>query len=218
MKGHGHTKSGAMALFLGLVMALVTNLNPDDNSARAAGSIYQWSNLIEAYQKSTVPEHRLILATAYANTGRLEDAFEIFRELSQGAYAELSQAVIAKYSARTQKDPKDILAWNLQAFAYYALAKYDEAILCFRQVVALDAQNVWPRHFLALSLAAVKKIDEAVALLEETLPLDPGNQYTHLLLAMGYYEQGRYAAAFWHLLQSPKAAANLARYGIKVGK
>lgn len=214
---HLHARWGvllALAVF-SLVLLLVAG---SGRTSAASSSIYPWEQLVTQYQASTVPEHRLILASAYANLGRLEDAFAIFQELSQGAYTELGQAVIKKYSARTQKDPKDILAWNLQAFAHYALTQYDDAIASFQQVVRLDPANVWPRHFLALSLAAVDRIDEGVAVLEEALSLDEGNQYTHLLLAMGYYEQKRYVSAVWHLLRSPQAAAKLARYGIKVGK
>ena len=42
--------------------------DPGTSRAIAASrSIYPWEQLVAQYQKSSVPEHRLILATAYAN-------------------------------------------------------------------------------------------------------------------------------------------------------
>ncbi|MBE3583003.1 MAG: tetratricopeptide repeat protein [Limnochordaceae bacterium] len=186
------------------------------------GKTGNWYDLIADYQGQAVSssgsvEQRLILATAYANTGQLTRAFEIFQQLGQQTDRAFAQSVINKYADRTRQDPNDLLGWNLQAFAWYSLTGYDQAVRCFNQVLRLDPNNVWPREFLALSLASQDRLDDAIDVLENALKLDEGNQYTHLLLAMGYYRKRNYSLALWHLAHAPKAAAELARYGVKVG-
>lgn len=178
--------------------------------ARAESRI-DWGAIV-AVNKGRPPddlEGRLHLAIAYANQGMVPEAAREFRAIEAAGYEDFGRKVIAKAEEALAKDANDILNLNIVAFAYYAFSDFERSSECFEKLVSLDPQNIWTRHYFAVSLSRIGKLDKAIEVLKGALALDPSNEYTHLLLGLAYREKGWYILSVLELARAGKAIREL---------
>ncbi len=183
------------------------------SAAAAGGSRVDWKAIIDA-DAGAAPQDldaHLRLAVAYANLGMIREAALEFRVIGSARYDEFGREVIAERERVVAGAPDDILSLNMLAFAYYAFEDYEKSVGCFERLVRLDPQNVWIRHYYALSLSKVNRLDQAIEVLKAALEQDPSNDYSHLLLALAYKEKGWYVLSVLELARAGGAVRELAK-------
>jgi tetratricopeptide (TPR) repeat protein len=72
-------------------------------------------------------------------------------------------------TAVTQETPKDAEAWYLLGRTKYNENRFEEAIQCFKQVLALQANDVRAEDNLGLSYQGLNKLDEAKTVFETAI-------------------------------------------------
>jgi len=78
---------------------------------------------------------------------------------------------------------------------------FEEAILCYQQVIHLDPNSFWGHHLLGHSLEKQNQQDEAIAAWLEAISLNPNHDaryYTHYSLACVLKQQGELGSAIYH--------------------
>ena len=147
------------------------------------------------------------LAVAYANLGKIEKATNLFKSLKKVKNEEKKlKKVIKDYEKELAPNKPDIRLINFLAFAYYTIDDYEESNKLFKDIVSLDAKNIWSYNYLAVTQHELKKYDKAKKTLRKSLEISD-NEYTHFLLGANYYKQGNLFQAFYHVRKGRKAAS-----------
>lgn len=184
------------------------------NSPLYASDGVDWQAIISEFQ-GVEPEDleaHLLLAVAYANTGKLSLASGEFAIIGESKYEDFGKRIIAQNEERLRETPRDILALNLLAFTYYSFNRYHDSLRCFEELCRLEPKNVWVRHYLAIVHNELGEIDRSIEVLKEALRIDQRNEYTHLLLGLAYQKKGNHARAFLEFIQAPNAIREVLEY------
>lgn len=206
-------RGGFLILWVGAVLALVWGWVAVAPGVAAGASPARWRALLKSVGDDTTLDARLLRVIALVNLGEVEQGLREFDAMAQADFEPFAAAVIDRSLRTLQSAPEDLIALNSLAFAHHALAmahdrqeeELREAIHWYRSILAVDPDNVWIRHYLALAHYDLGELDRAVAVLQDALARDSRNQYTHLLLGFAYSKQKAYARAALHLLQAPDA-------------
>lgn len=211
------------AVLLGVMCCVITGqaflipfepFFPVPVTAAGVNAVPRWERIIEE-NKGAPPsdlDAHLLLAVAYANTGKPGPASMEFDLISKSDYTAFRDRVVAENEAKLKVNPGDILALNLLAFAYYSFGQYEASLGCFKRLRELDPRNVWICHYLALVYGQLNRDDEAFSVLCEALRLDSRNEYTHLLLGLAYQKRGQELQALWEFIQAPNALREVLTY------
>jgi TolB-like protein/Tfp pilus assembly protein PilF len=78
--------------------------------------------------------------------------------------------------------PSDAKAVLQSGLVEMALGRFDEALVRFRQLIALDPLLTSGYHYLGLTLIKLDRLDEARVVLQQELALSPGRPGTHYLI------------------------------------
>lgn len=184
------------------------------SDAVAEPKAIDWHDVIAEASSKTDVESRLLRGIAYANLGRLPEAFKEFEIAGQEAYTdEITSFVLGKVR-ELMRAPEDLLLRNCVAFGSYAFGDFAASTDSFEHIIRLDPKNIWARNFAAIAYGQAGEFDKALSHLQEALAMDEKNQYTHLLLSAVYKEKNQYLMAAYHYLQAPDAIKELHRYGI----
>lgn len=125
-------------------------------------------------------------------------------------------------TAVTQETPKDTEAWYLLGRAKYNENRFEEAIQCFRQTLALQANDVKAEDNLGLSYQGLNRMDEAKAAFEtaisweKDLPVKDAQPYLNLGSLLADQDELQQALAYLQQAvalapHNPKAHEELGR-------
>lgn len=86
-------------------------------------------------------------------------------------------------------------AWQLKGLLLNELARYEEALTAYNQVLALDANNIPSWEGKGRALGSMQRHEEALTALEQALKLDPRNAWVCRVKGLTLYQLGRYQEA-----------------------
>lgn len=102
-------------------------------------------------------EYMQNLSTAYLNVGQLNEGIAILKDM-------------------LDKRPSDIYILNSLGEAYYDSKKYDDAIIYFDQLVALDPKNAGALYMIGMSYQKKGEKQKGMAICDKAIEMDPGLQ------------------------------------------
>jgi tetratricopeptide (TPR) repeat protein len=134
-----------------------------------------------------------------------------------------AQGDYAGAAAATQRSldqvPSSAQCWLLDGILLAQEEKYEDAVMAFKHVFALDPQAVWARQNLALCLEKLGRRDEAVVEFKRALALKPEYGTGWLALGQLYEAMGRtndaercYSSALTNRVNQADDLATLARF------
>ncbi len=143
-----------------------------------------------------------------ANLGMIEEAYDYFNNLDDVIPLKEFNKTISPFIKLLEKRENDILLLNYAAFSSSFNLKYKESITYFERLVTLEPENVWIKNYLAASYIEIKEYEKAEKELLECLSIK-NNQYSHLLLGVIYYHQGKTLRALIELGRSGSLASRI---------
>jgi tetratricopeptide (TPR) repeat protein len=132
-------------------MALIYYAIPDEQNSLK----YMLLAGEKGYKKDN--EYLQNLATAYVNAGKPAEGIGMLKEL-------------------LQKRPSDINIINMLAESYYDIKKYDEAIIYFDQILAIEKNNASALYMIGMSFQKKGDKQKGQALCDKAIELDPSLQ------------------------------------------
>ena len=136
-----------------------------------------------------------------SNTGMIEEAYNHIDYIKENISLEELNILLAPHIAKLDNDPDNILLHNYAAFSGTLNSEYEKSIPYFKRLVELEPDNIWIRNFLAATYLELKEYEQAKKEINKTLEIK-NNNYSHLILALIYYEKGDYINALIELGRS----------------
>ena len=201
-------------VILGILLGLPAPILTTYGVARTQQRTIAWDKVIAETTDSEDVESQLLRGIAFANLGRLPEAFKEFEIAGQETHTDEVADFVLDKVRDLRRTPDDLLLLNCAAFGSYAFGDFTQSTGYFEDVIRLDPNNVWARNFCAIVYGQAGQLDKAQNHLKGALSLDPKNQYTHLLMSAVYKEKNQYLMAVYHYLQAPEAIKELQKYGI----
>jgi len=127
-----------------------------------------------------------------------KDILVLIRLYQQGLFTDLLQST----NKLLDKFPKSTLIKNLQGAAFHSLGNYDQAILCFSQVI--DSNSAFPDAYnnLGNSLLKTSAISEAKSAFQNAINLNPHYFIAHNNLGKAHIENRELTSAKLHLKEA----------------
>jgi tetratricopeptide (TPR) repeat protein len=172
------------------------------NRARALEALGRRAEAIAALETAVEldPSHagHTVLADAYRDAGRVDDAIATYRAALEinPRYAtaltnlanvlrdrgELEEAV-RYYRRSLDADPNNVITHSNLGTTLLKLGQTDDGLLHLRQAVHIDAEHLVSRINLGIALYSVGDYAGAIEQLEQALVIDPGNATATQMLA-----------------------------------
>lgn len=99
-------------------------------------------------------------------------------------------------------DPERVSSRHLLGVALASQHRYEEAVVCWQQIIARGAATPDTYHLLANAYLHLSRTSHAIGTLETLLTLAPHHVAGHLQLALLLLEQGEHTRARFHLEQA----------------
>lgn len=156
------------------------------------------------------PHARFDLAITYAYTNYVEEGWDELKKVDE-IDEEFAPVALEMYTKKVAENPED---WKLRfrlAFAEYFNERKQEAINQFYYVAQMepkdDPKRIWAYGYMGLIYGELDKTDKAVSWVKKAIRIDSNVAALHLLLASGYYKQGRGWDAFWEGIEALRLKA-----------
>jgi arylsulfatase A-like enzyme/Tfp pilus assembly protein PilF len=192
-------------LHLFQAVGIAARLVSEDDHAGAVGQL-EW--VLE--EDPTIPQARLLLATAYRKVGRTDDAKtlldEFLREDPDSVQALIAMATILSEEGQDEEvmaiskralavDDRNAQAYELMAGVYMGVNDHRSALPLLQKVIEIQPKLTRSRNNLAACFVGLGELDEAQALLDDILAEFPKFPLAHFHLGLLNEEQGRLEAA-----------------------
>lgn len=183
------------------------NLNITENLATLEAQAKAYPNNVEA---------QFLLAVAYTRTNHLDKALKTLQKTKKLVKRQPERYVVMddlmrEYESMAAYREKDPQLYYRLAFGYYlkgyGIEKgyikneptspqkwYTKAEEAMRQVLALNAKDIWARNYLGYFLAErapEQNLDQAVRLWEDSVQIDPVNPVAWVMLSEVALKQGK---------------------------
>ncbi len=157
-----------------------------------------------------IPQAKLLLATAYQNTGRVEEAKVVLdsflRDDPDNTAALITMAKMLSEEGKNDEvlalakrvlsvDDRNTQAWELVAGVHMNANDHQSALPPLQRAVEIQPKLTRPRLNLAVANMALGSLDVAEPLLEEIIAEHPKYPLAHFHLGLLYEEQGQFEAA-----------------------
>jgi tetratricopeptide (TPR) repeat protein len=143
-------------------------------------------------------------AIAMANLGEINESYHNFEELREKFSIDEFNRSVKIYLELLKNDEDNLLLLNYAAFYSVINNNYKEGEFYFEKIKSIDPENVWIQNYLATIYLELEKYDRAEKLLHNANKIYD-NEYSHFLLAILYYKQGRILKALAEFTQSGEA-------------
>ncbi|MGM0601682.1 MAG: tetratricopeptide repeat protein [Bacillota bacterium] len=187
-------------LFIIFILIFSLNVGADSN--------YNWDLLKSnsEFVLQTAPNNIIAnynLALAYANTGRIDRAYDIIDSVGGSIDREEFNTAVDHYLKPLDRysDNRNILLLNYAAFKAVINKNYDAAINIFKFVRKIDPENPWTNNHIAAAYIETEDYDSAFKYINSALNIK-NNEYSHLLKAVIHYEKGNLVKAFFEAAQA----------------
>lgn len=124
-----------------------------------------------------------------ANLGMIDDLIDTLDQFNDDFSRAEFEQMLNQEITRIEQEEDRLLLLNYHGFYHLIFDEYEKALTYFNQITELDASNIWPHNYKSLVLIELERYEEAHLNLRNSLNIEE-NQYTRLLLAINYYEQG----------------------------
>ncbi|ACL69907.1 tetratricopeptide repeat protein [Halothermothrix orenii] len=143
------------------------------------------------------------LAIAMANLGEIEKSYNYIQGISNRISTQQFNKEIKPYLERLghKENRNNLMLLNYAAFSASINNNHKKAKTYFERIVKLDPDNVWMKNYLAATLLELDFYDQAEDILKKAIKMK-SNKYSHLLLGLTYYEQGKYFKALYEFTKS----------------
>jgi len=157
-----------------------------------------------------IPQAKLLLATAYQNTGRIEEAKvvldDFLRDDPDNTAALITMAKMLSEEGKNDEvlalarrvlsvDDRNTQAWELVAGVHIRANDHQGALPPLQRAVEIQPKLTRNRLNLAVSNMGLGRLDVAEPMLEEIIAEYPKFPFAHFHLGLLYEEQGRIEAA-----------------------
>ena len=157
-----------------------------------------------------IPQAKLLLATAYQNTGRIEEAKVVLdsflRDDPDNTAALITMARMLSEEGKTDEvlalakrvlsvDDRNTQAWELVAGVHMHANDHQGALAPLQNAVEIQPKLTRPRLNLAVAYIGLGRLDVAESLLNEIIAEYPEFPLAHFHLGILFEEQGRLEAA-----------------------
>jgi len=163
---------------------------------------------VEANPKD--PHAHFDLAITYAYTNHVEEGWEELKTVDE-LDKEFAPVALDMYSKEVEAHPEDWRKRFRLAFALYFNDKKNEAIEEFHHIAEMepkkDPKRVWAYGYIGLIYGEIDEIDKAVKYVKKAIKIDSNVAALHVLLASGYYNQGKGWEAFWEGMEALRLKA-----------
>lgn len=136
-----------------------------------------------------------------SNIGMIEEAYNHIDYIKENISLEDLNKTLAPHIDKLDDDPDNILFLNYAAFSATLNSEYEKSIPYFKRLIELEPDNIWIRNFLAVTYLELREYNQAKKEISKTLKIK-NNNYSHLILAVIYYEKGDYINALIELGRS----------------
>lgn len=144
---------------------------------------------------------RFTLAVAYANLGTLDAASREMDALLELDGGKMARQIVKETEAVRKENPEDLLNLNYLAFAYFAINQHTRSRLIFEEILTFDPESVWTLNYYAIVLGNLEEYDLALKVLNQANHIQE-NKYTHFIISLAYFKQGKTVKGMWHLSKS----------------
>ena len=166
---------------------------------------------LKAVEKSPDDPHaHFDLAITYAYTNHVEEGWDELKKVNE-IDKEFAPVALEMYTKKVAENPDD---WKLRfrlAFAEYFNERKQEAINQLYYISQMepkdDPKRIWAYGYMGLIYGELDEVDKAVGWVKKGLKIDSNVAALHLLLASGYYKQGRSWDAFWEGVEALRLKA-----------
>ena len=157
-----------------------------------------------------IPQAKLLLATAYQNTGRIEEAKvvldDFLRDDPDNTAALITMAKMLSEEGKNDEvlalarrvlsvDDRNTQAWELVAGVHIRANDHQGALPPLQRAVEIQPKLTRNRLNLAVSNMGLGRLDVAEPMLDEIIAEHPKFPFAHFHLGLLYEEQGRIEAA-----------------------
>jgi len=200
-----------MIIFISLFLIVLINIL-FSNYLQAANDI-NWQQLKEtSYYKLQKEPDSIIdnfnYSIALANLGMIEEAYEYFNNISDSISLDEFNRTLSPKIKELERKEDDILLLNYAAFNATINVNYREAVFYFSKILKYQPNNIWIINYLAASYIEIEEYEKAEKELLKCLEIKE-NQYSHLLLGLLNYKQGRILRALIELSRSGNLAKHI---------
>lgn len=156
------------------------------------------------------PAAHFDLAITYAYTNFIQEGWDELKKVNDmdPKFAPIALTVYSGLAAQYPSDWK--IAFRL-AFALYFNNRKIEAIEVLKKIPDMDPKDdpkrIWAYGYIGLINGELGNVDPAVDYVKKALEIDSNVGALHLLLASGYYKQGRNWEAFWEGVEALRLKA-----------
>lgn len=126
---------------------------------------------------------------AMANLGMINETMEILDRFEDDFSRNEFDEMFNQEINRIDQEKDRLLYLNYYAFYHLIFDEYSRALNYFEKIIETDSNNIWPLNYRSMVLIELENYEEAHDNLYKSLNIE-ANQYTRLLLAINYYEQG----------------------------
>ncbi len=172
-------------------------------ASMAAGLIYkQLKRIKESYdafkkvigvQPGNVTAH-LNMGELHATAGAFEEAIASFREVVRLA-PESREAKTAEFFIRASEEKILLRKLFEDASAAMKDEKYDEAVVIYKKIQAVEPANSYALYNLGVSYFKTERYEEALGVLKQSIEINPEDMMTRFQLASVYDKMGKYEEA-----------------------
>lgn len=129
---------------------------------------------------------------------RKQDMLVLIKLYQQGLFTDLLQST----DKLLDKFPKSTLIKNLKGVAFHSLGQFDQAILCFSQVIEINPAFPDAYNNLGNSLLKTSAINEAKSAFQNAINLNPNYFIAHNNLGKAHIENRELTSAKLHLKEA----------------
>lgn len=137
------------------------------------------------------------LSMSYAYSGQILKGWTLLKKIPE-SYAE---TVVATYTDKMAQNPTE---WRYPfkcAFGYFFKGEKQRAIGLFKEVIALEPEQVWAYGFIALIYGEMDDADTTIQWCKKGLEIEPNAIAIHFLLGEAYRRKKKYFKAFKQVLK-----------------
>lgn len=176
--------------------------------AKNSSPVYSenWKNIKNTSKKALDTNPDDIMANfqysiSLANLGKIEEAYNHFELIKDEIELDSFNRTLRPYIKKLEQNPEDILLLNYAAFAATINNDYQKSAEHFENIIEIESKNVWIMNYLAATYLELEKYEKAISILNKATDIKD-NKYSHLLLGMVYYKQGRIIRALLEMGKS----------------